>query len=66
MITFLSNIINLAITLYVIGAIIAAFKMAYDVYIEANKVIPFWDCFKRVIFDLQSYEYILKWWNLLK
>lgn len=66
MIQFLTNLINLSITLYLIGAIITAFKMAYDVYNKVNQTIPFWDCFKRVVFDIKSYEYILKWWTLLK
>lgn len=64
MIQFFTHMINLAITLYVIAAIFAMFKLAYDVYNQVNQTIPFWDCFKRVVFDIKSYEIILQPWKM--
>lgn len=54
---------QLIITLYVLGVIIATLKLAFDVWEATHMTVPFVNCLEKVVFEKESYFIILMPWR---
>lgn len=56
--------IGAVITLYLLFCVLATLKLSYDVYERTYFTVPFFDCVKKVVLEIESYDLILKPWRV--